>query len=69
MTKKKYNVYKIETDRNGNNTERRYIGYTFAVSKKQALNNMRYRLHDWSISSKMQYGDSYITYCEAYEEY
>ena len=65
MEKVKYNIFKIECGRNNEYSERRYIGYTFATSAKQALNNMRFRMKDWSISSKMQYEDDYITYCVA----
>lgn len=64
--KKKYLVFRVEETRNKEIYEERYIGVTFAKSPQQALNNMRFRLNDWRITQR-EYGDTYISYCEARE--
>lgn len=62
--KELFYVFKIQKNRKDDSVESRYIGYTYAKSPKQALNQMRFRLNDWSIQ-ETQYFDDCIVYCEA----
>ena len=62
--KELFYVFKIQKNRKDDSVESHYIGYTYAKSSKQALNQMRFRLNDWSIQ-ETQYFDDCIVYCEA----
>lgn len=41
--KEKYNVYRVESGTGCYGSSEKYIGSTYAVSAKQAVNNVRFR--------------------------
>ena len=66
MDKRRYRIYRVVLTRDDcgrtTGTERTFCGYTYAVSKKQAANNIRFRTgKGLFFSCREGYGDSSVT--------
>lgn len=78
--KRKYYVYLIAHGTGCYSSDKSYVGSTYAVSEKQAINNVRYRTRDenhpyggassWAVGDYAEEGSVYYEYkAETGEQY
>lgn len=70
--KKQYDVYLVQNGSGCYGTEENFVGSTWAVSEKQAINNVRYRTRDtdnpyggpseWSVGDYLEEGAAHYRY-------